>query len=158
MPVPSLFPSLQPIAGQALSFTAPLFNSFKPFLTIIIGFFAGFLILNVIIAIFAGIKDRKLAEFQSERDVIINIVKKVYEPVYTKQISEFIEWKQREFQLGHIAPSQLVDETQEFLTKKQAFYELIDEAIKKTMKEEKKRKWKAKVKKITGIFGKIFKA
>jgi len=147
--MPSPIPLLNNVATSAISYTAPVFNSFKPFLIIIIGFFAGYFILYTIIEYFVSIKERKTEELQGERDFVINIAKKIYEPLYTKEITEFIQKKQEEFEEGRIAPSQLVEQAEAFFVKKQAFYSLIDEAIKKMEKKTKKR---------TGLIGKIFKA
>jgi len=145
---PTPLPELGNIAGQALSYTAPMFNSFKPFLVIIIGFFVGYFILYTIVEIFVGIKEKKVEELQNEREFVINIVKKIYEPLYTKETTDFIKKKQTEFEEGKISPSALVEEAETFLVKKQAFYSLIEEAINKIGKKQKR----------TGLFRKIFKA
>jgi len=94
-------------------------------------------------------KERKTEELQGERDFVINIARKIYEPLYTKEMTEFIKKKQEEFEEGRISPSKLVEEAEAFFVKKQAFYSLIDEAVKKMEKKTKKR---------TGLIGKIFKA
>jgi hypothetical protein len=145
--MPSPIPLLNNVATSALSYTAPVFNSFKPFLIIIIGFFAGYFILYTIIEYFVAMKERKTEELQGEREFVINIAKKIYEPLYTKEITDFIKKKQEEFEAGQLSPSALVDETQSFLLKKQAFYSLIENSISKAGK-----------KKRTGLIGKIFKA
>jgi len=143
---PTPIPELGNIASQSLTYTAPMFNSLKPFLVIIIGFFIGYFILEAIIEIFIGIKERKVDELQNERDFVINIIKKIYEPLYTKEITDFIKKKQEEFEAGNLAPSALVEEAQSFLVKKQAFYSLIEKSFKKAGQKR------------GGIFGKIFKA
>jgi hypothetical protein len=93
--MPSPIPLLNNVATSALSYTAPVFNSFKPFLIIIIGFFAGYFILYTIIEYFVAMKERKTEELQGERDFVINIAKKIYEPLYTKEMTEFIKKNKR---------------------------------------------------------------
>ncbi len=61
-------PDLTKLATGALSYVSPVFNFFKPLLFIILGLFLGYFILETIIDIMTGVKDRELKNKNDEEE------------------------------------------------------------------------------------------
>jgi len=130
---------------------------FSPFLKYILGFFIGYFILSFIVDVLLGVKERKVEELTSERDMTLNLVKRTVEPIYNTEFAAEIKEIQRNWDLGRYKPEDLIAECKGLLKKRAQFYQYLEQAeeeLKKELKKEGKlgRLWR----KTKGLVNKIF--
>jgi len=154
---PTPLVTLEPLASQAITYTSSLFSMFSPFLKYILGFFIGYFILAFIVDVLLGVKDRKVDELTSERDITLNLVKKTVEPIYNAEFTAEIKEIQRNWELGRYKPEDLIKDFKAVIKKRAQFYQYLEQAEKEYKKELRAQSKLGRLwSKVKGLVNKVF--
>jgi hypothetical protein len=154
---PTPLVTLEPLASQAVTYANPLFKMFSPFLKYILGFFIGYFILSYIVDVLLAVKERKVEELDSERDLTLNLIKKTVEPLFNVEFKAEMKRIQRNWELGRYKPEDLVADFKAMIKKRAQFYQYLEQAEEEYKKELKKQSKLGKLwSKAKGLVNKIF--